>query len=105
MIADHCPSARWRQREVSAGRAVLALMNCTPLARSAPQIALRTLARAASGATALVVTLGDLEEAAHRLLNHPMWQSSVASDGMALTLASDFNHPLTVSALGREVPR
>lgn len=105
VIADHRPSARWRQREVSEGRAVLALMNCAPLARSNPQIALRTLAQAASGATTLAVTLGDMDEAAHRLLNHPMWRSSVASDGMALTLASGSNHSPTVSAPRREIPR
>lgn len=105
VIADHRPSGRWRQCEVSEGWAVLALMNCAPLARSNPQIALRTLVRATSGATALAVTLGDMDEAAHSLLNHPMWRSSVASDRMALTLASGSNHLPTASALRREMPR
>jgi hypothetical protein len=74
-VAEHRPGARSRQRELSRGRAVLALMARTLTARGQPQVALRTLGRAASEAAALEVRFGDVEEAARRLLNYPIWQS------------------------------
>jgi len=74
VVADHRPGARWRQREVSRGKAVLALMGYTVTARSQPRSALRTLGRALSEATTLEAKLGDADEAAYRLLDHPIWR-------------------------------
>lgn len=83
VVAEHRPGAGWQQHEVSRGRGVLALMTQTVNARTQPQNALGTLGRALTGARMLQVRFGDVDEAACRLLAHPMWQSVPASYDVA----------------------
>jgi len=61
--------ARFRPRRQTRGQAVLALMANTVPARSRPEMALRTLERAADAATTLRGTRGDADEAARVIVD------------------------------------
>lgn len=62
------PGARWRPRRLTTGQATLRLIDNTVLAGRYPDLALRTMTRAASGALALSGSRGEAERVARRLL-------------------------------------
>lgn len=67
-VTEHKPEAHWRPRVVSAGEAVLSLLDNTVLARYQPEQTLETLQRAVTGAVALKGKRGEAEEVAATLL-------------------------------------
>jgi hypothetical protein len=68
--------ARWRHREVSRGRALLALLAHTVGVRDAADHAIRAERPTLCDTRALEVTVGDVDDAADRLLAHMAWRSS-----------------------------
>jgi hypothetical protein len=65
------PGARWRPRAITAGQAVMALVDNTVLATERPQLMLETMTKAASGALALRGPRGEADRVAAALLRRP----------------------------------
>lgn len=70
VVTRYRPGARWRPRRLSTAHAMLALFANTVTARSRPEVALRTLQRALTGATALQGERAEAGEIVPLLLDH-----------------------------------
>ena len=67
-ITSYRPDGRWRPRELSGGRAALAMLASTISARSQPQLALKLLARIARKAVVLKGNRGEAAQTAAEIL-------------------------------------
>jgi hypothetical protein len=68
LVTHYCHAAKWHPRPVSAGRAVLALIDNTVSIRRQPEEALATLCRSVSGALAFESCRGEATDVAQLLL-------------------------------------
>jgi hypothetical protein len=80
---DYEPDARWRPRTITPGRAVLRLLQNTPLARIRPAFALETLASAVGNASFLEGRRGEGGEIAASLLTEVESSESVTAQHTA----------------------
>lgn len=62
VVTKYKPGARWRPRSITAGEALLRLLDNTVLARAQPQLALATLQRAVPSALALKGNRGEAQD-------------------------------------------
>jgi hypothetical protein len=69
VVATHTPADSWRQRRITRGRGLLALMSAAIAARREPETIVRVFDRALANATLLEVRFGHSGDAAERLLN------------------------------------
>ena len=81
VVARYHPGAAWRPRRLSAGHALLALLDNTVPARLRPEAVLPVLRCAAAGATALRGRRGEADETARLLLDVCDWPAAVRSRG------------------------
>jgi hypothetical protein len=68
VIATHAPEASWRQRRLTQGRGLFAMMSAAIAARREPETTLRVFDRALANATFLEVRFAHAGDAAKRLL-------------------------------------
>ena len=71
VVTKYRPGARWRPRQLSPGRSVMALLKHTVSARRQPRVAFTTLRQAVSGSGALVLqgARGEADEMVESLLH------------------------------------
>lgn len=69
VVTDYRARARWRPRALTAGQALLALLDNTPLARTRPEHSLPVLSAAASGAASFESERPDADRIAPLLLD------------------------------------
>jgi hypothetical protein len=69
VVTDYRASARWRPKPLSAGQAMLALLDNTPLARGRPELALPVLKAAAVDAVSLEGHRAEANDVAPLLLD------------------------------------
>jgi hypothetical protein len=69
VVTDYRSAARWRPKPLSAGQALLALLDNTPLARTHPELSLSVLKAAATGAVSLRSPRGEAGDVAPLLLD------------------------------------
>ena len=87
VVTKYRPGARWRPRQLSPGRSVMALLNHTVSARRQPRVAFTTLRQAVSGAGALVLqgVRGEACEMAESLL-HRASEHAERVEGLSATV-------------------
>lgn len=69
VVTDYRATARWRPEPLSAGQALLALLDNTPLARIRPELSLPVLRAAAAGAVSIKGPRPEADEVAPLLLD------------------------------------